>query len=334
MRVAILNVPYRLPADPSQWITVPPQGYGGIQWVVANLIDGLIHTGFSVSLLGAPGSQPRDGLDVVPAVNPAQTQEWLDSNQVDIVHDHSNGQMLSSRCKRNAVVSTFHLTGRPTRPVNCVYVSRAQRRMAGSQRAPVIRLPVNPDRYLFRRAKHDYLIFLGRVSEHKGVWEAAAFAAASGLPLKVAGPSWEADYLARVLADFPGTVEYLGEVGGADRVPLIANARAVLVMSQPVKGPFGTAWVEPGATVVSEAAVCGTPIVATDNGCLREIVPGVGRVLDNNGLVTSVQASRTLESLPSADAVRDVAVDRWGHIKIAAQYVEVYERAGHFKNWV
>src|SRR5262249_45697667 len=154
-----------------------------------------------------------------------------------------------------------------------------QRTGAGSATAPVIRLPVNPQRYLFTDKKQDYLLFLGRVSRHKGVKEAATFAAAAGLPLRVAGPSWEPDYLAEVTARHPDTVEYVGDVGGHRRLELIAGARAALVMSQPVPGPFGDLWSEPGATVVSEAAVSGTPIISTANGCLPEIVPGVGVIL-------------------------------------------------------
>lgn len=216
MRVAVLNVPYRLPSDADQWITVPPQGYGGIQWVVANLIDGLLELGCTVSLLGAPGSPSSPGLEVVQITDRTQTREWLGTHEIDVVHDHSNGQMLPSQ-GRHSAISTFHLTGAPQRPVNCVYVSRAQRRMAGSRHAPVIRLPVNPARYVFNSAKQDYLVSLGRVSRHKGVWEAAAFAAAVGLPLKVAGPAWESDYYAALVEEYSGTVEYVGEVGEIGR---------------------------------------------------------------------------------------------------------------------
>ncbi|MGH3868276.1 MAG: glycosyltransferase [Pseudonocardiaceae bacterium] len=323
----MLNVPFRLPSDPSRWITVPPQGYGGIQWVVANLVDGLVELGCSVALLGAPGTAVRERLDVVPVVDQGGVQRWLEARDVDIAHDHSNGAMVVPDRAGVPVISTFHLTGAPRHPANCVYVSHAQRRMAGSARAPVVRLPVNPDRYVFRAAKRDYLLFLGRVSAHKGVWEAARFAAAAGLPLRVAGPAWEADYLAALLADYPSTVEYLGEVGGQARLDLLADARAVLVMSQPVAGPFGTEWVEPGATVVSEVAVCGTPTIATDNGCLSEIVPGVGTIVPGRTPPSARMAAQVLESLPDAQTVRDLAVRRWSHVTIASRYLELYRWA-------
>jgi glycosyltransferase involved in cell wall biosynthesis len=188
---------------------------------------------------------------------------------------------------------------------------------------------VNPERCLFSREKGNYLLYLGRVSAHKGVHEAAAFAKAADLPLKVAGPSWEHEYLEALLTDFQSTVEYLGEVGGTARTDLIAYARALLVLSQPWGGPFGGRWSEPGSTVVAEASVSGTPVIASDNGCLPEIVPGVGHVLSTLGdeKVSAAEAQRILATLPSADVVRAVAVERWGHVKTAREYLAVYRRA-------
>ncbi|MFJ8795066.1 glycosyltransferase [Streptomyces sp. NPDC102462] len=250
----------------------------------------------------------------------------------DIVHDHSNTAALPPDGLR-PTVSTHHLNGVPERQINGIYLSCAQRSAAGSVSAPVIRLPVNPSRYPFQEAKDDYLLFLGRVSAHKGVREAAAFAHAAGLSLTVAGPAWEKDYLDALLADFPHTVRYVGEVGGGTRTRLIARARAQLVLSQPWGGPFGGRWIEPGATVVSEAATSGTPVIASDNGCLPEIVPGVGTVLPVGQKITPAEAKQVLASLPTAQAVRETAVDRWGHQTIARQYLAVYKRAVNGEVW-
>ena len=334
MRVAMLNPPFRLPGHPADWITVPPQGYGGIQWVVATLIDGLLAAGWEVALLGAPGSPARRGLMVTNVTDRRGTVQWLATNRVDVVHDHTNGDLLPAIPTR-PTISTFHLTGVPVQPANCVYVSESQRADAGSADAPVIRLPVNPDLYQFISQKQNYLLFLGRVSRHKGVMEAAGFAAAAGLPLSVAGPSWEPEYLAAVTACNPQTVEYVGEVGGHRRLDLISHARAVLVMSQPVPGPFGDIWSEPGATVVSEAAASGTPVLATPNGCLPEIVPGVGHIMPywaTTRITTSV-AEASLEVLPPPPQVRAIALERWSHHKIAAAYLDAYDRVIHGDEW-
>ncbi|WP_409473425.1 glycosyltransferase [Streptomyces sp. HC307] len=324
--------PYRYGANPTEWITVPPQGYGGIQWVVATLMDGLLEAGCEILLLGAPESPVQDGVTVSTAVERTDIHVAIEAFAPDVVHDHSNAAALPPGGLR-PTVSTHHLNGVPERQINGVYLSRAQRTAAGAESAPVIRLPVNPSRYPFQEAKDDYLLFLGRVSAHKGVREAAAFARAAGLPLTVAGPAWEKDYLDALLADFPHTVRYVGEVGGSARTRLIARARAQLVLSQPWGGPFSGRWIEPGATVVSEAAASGTPVIASDNGCLPEIVPGVGMILPVGQEITPGDAKRALASLPTARTVRETAVDRWGHHTIARQYLAVYKRAVSGEVW-
>ncbi|MEU0924592.1 glycosyltransferase [Streptomyces malaysiensis] len=333
MKVAMVIPPYRYGADPSQWITVPPQGYGGIQWAVATLMDGLLEAGREILLLGAPGSPMREGITVSAAVEKADIHAAIEEFAPDIVHDHSNTAALPPGGLR-PTVSTHHLKGVPERRTNGIYLSRAQRTAAGSVSAPVIRLPVNPARYQFEEKKDDYLLFLGRVSAHKGVREAAVFAHAADVPLTVAGPAWEKDYLDALLADFPHTVRYIGEVGGRARTELIARARAQLVLSQPRGGPFGERWIEPGATVVSEAAASGTPVIASDNGCLPEIVPGVGIVLPVGRDITPRDAKRVLETLPTPQAVREVAVERWGHRTIACEYLAVYKRATSGEVWM
>jgi glycosyltransferase involved in cell wall biosynthesis len=331
MRIAVVSIGLRVPTDPARWITVPPQGYSGVHWVVAHLVDGLLGLGHHVFLLGAPGSpmdHPR--LTVVDAGEVEDTRAWLTAVDVDVVHDHSCGQLGAIGLP---YVSTHHMTGRPDDPRNCVYLSHAQRRAAGSAGAPVVRIPVNEAHYEFSRAKDDYLLFLGRISTFKGVYEAAAFAHAAGRPLVVAGPSWEDDYRHRIESDYKSTVDFVGEVGGQRRVALIARAAAVMVLSQTVMGPWGARWCEPGATVVSEAAVSGTPVVATGNGCLPEIASLVGAIVPEGASFTPAQASAVLAGLPKPDDVRAAALAQWGHLKIARQHEDLYRRVCGGEQW-
>jgi glycosyltransferase involved in cell wall biosynthesis len=329
----MINVPLRVPTDPKRWITVPPQGYGGIQWVVTNLIDGLLELGHTVYLLGAPGSRTTNRrLIVVDAAEPHEISNWLSTHTVDLVHDHSNGIIPLSESV-TPFISTHHLTGRPRFPQCAVYLSYAHRADGESQRAPVIRIPVNPARYRCSASKSDYLLVLSRVSRWKGVLEAAEFASAAGAPLWIAGPAWEQDYLELILREHSSVVSYLGEVGDEHRLDLLARARAVLALSQPYPGPWNRRWSEPGATVISEAAASGTPAISSDNGCLSEITPLVGRVIPVGARITPRRAGAVLRDLPAPAAVRATAVQEWGHIKIAAEYVDVYRERLRGATW-
>jgi glycosyltransferase involved in cell wall biosynthesis len=242
------------------------------------------------------------------------------------VHDHTNGIVGPGDTNSGvAYLSTHHLTGQPRYPGNCVYLSAAHRRNAGaSERAAVIPIPVNVSRYEVAQDKGDFLLFLGRVSAHKGTLEAAAFARASGLPLLIAGPSWVPEYRAQVEATGGASVKFLGEVSGRQRLDLLARARAVLVLSQPKAGPWGGTWCEPGATVVSEAAASGTPVIAIFNGCLPEIVPHVGHLVPFGTTFDPADARELLKAGPEQTVLRSEADIRWGHVRIASQYQDLY----------
>lgn len=336
MKIAIINVPFETPwYGQNAWITVPPQGYGGIQWNVANLIDGLLELHHEIFLLGAPGSQwENPAVHVIDAGEPDAMRTWLQNHRLDVIHDFSNSAVgLGDLVPTRAYVSTHHFTGRPNNPTNAIYVSVAQRRAAGALDAPVIRIPVNAARYDFRSKKEDYLLFLGRVSPWKGALEAAAFASAAGMRLLVAGPAWDTEYSQKLGNEFPDTVEFVGEVGGDRRTGLLSGAKALLAFSQPVPGPWGGIWSEPGATVVSEAAASGTPVIGSDNGCLAEIVPAVGFVVACGEAVTASYACWILSSLPPPEQVRKAAITKWGHLRIAREYENVYGRVAFGEYW-
>jgi glycosyltransferase involved in cell wall biosynthesis len=78
--------------------------------------------------------------------------------------------------------------------------------------------------------------------------------------------------------------------------------------------------------VVGEAAVSGTPVISSDNGCLPEIVPLVGTVIPEGTALAPARARRVLEGLPRPAEVREAALAAWHYRTIAEQYEELYER--------
>ena len=337
MRVIVLNIPFKAWIEGDEiWITVPPQGYGGIQWMVATHIEGLLDLGHDVTLLGAPGS-PRvpNQMRVISITDRDEVFAWLSSNDYDIVHDFSNGKIFSPEWLNGKPwISTHHFTGQPVNRENTVYVSDSQASLCGSEVRKRIRIPVNLNRYRLVERKDDYLLYLGRVSAWKGVYESAEFASAIGMRLLVAGPVWEQEYSRKIIESFGDYVEFLGETGGEGRIRLIENASALMCLSQYVMGPWGDIWSEPGATVVSEAAASGTPVIGSENGCLPEIVPPVGAVVPYGVEITDEAAKTIFGSLPCPYEVRGYAETHWDHIKIAKEYEATYQSALSGSKWI
>jgi glycosyltransferase involved in cell wall biosynthesis len=113
----------------------------------------------------------------------------------------------------------------------------------------------------------DYALFLGRMSPDKGIDRAIRVARSAGLPLVIAAKMREPDehtYFREVVEPMLGPdVEFVGEIGHADKVELLGRATALL---NPI------CWPEPFGMVMIEALACGTPVVVTTCGAAPEIV--------------------------------------------------------------
>lgn len=334
MRVLIIAPPILKDRnDSSSLITIPPIGYGGVENVIYALINGLIHYKIKVTLIGVPGSRTMEGLEIIREPrNANEIREWIYKNKsnFDIIHDHSLGLVFnrdySSEIENIPYLATHHKTGTSLYPRNTTYLSNAQRSQANDKESPVIRIPVIIDDYLFKTKKEEYFLYLGRVSEWKGVYEAAMFCKKLMVKLIIAGPAWNQEYLKRIEDEFADTIKYMKDTSGLKRIDLIANAKAVFVLSRFTKGPWGDSWCEPGSTVVSEACASGTPVISSTNGCLSElVVPEVGFQLTEDEII-NVDISKFSMKFPESKQIRKYAEINWGHLFISKEYIDLYNK--------
>lgn len=136
--------------------------------------------------------------------------------------------------------------------------------------------------------KEDYFVFLGRVSEEKGVNLAIQATQKLGKKLLIAGPI---DNLKHLGYDaVPDHVELLGYVDAEKRNQILKKA----------KGLFGlTYYLEPFGNMIIEANLCGTPVITTDWGAFSEIViDGVTgyRVRDFKSLLNAIESIDQIDS--------------------------------------
>jgi glycosyltransferase involved in cell wall biosynthesis len=175
---------------------------------------------------------------------------------------------------------------------------------------------VDTDALTFRDQPDDYLLFLGRFTEGKGVLQAIEVARRTGLRLVLAAA--ENDYYRDVVAPHVdgSTVVYAGEVDYQAKVKLFGGARALLY---PVQAP------EPFGLVLAESMACGTPVAALDRGAVREVVDqGVtGMVFDDlEQMVNELPRVFDLDRR----RIRERAVARFGAARMVDEYMEVYRR--------
>jgi glycosyltransferase involved in cell wall biosynthesis len=327
------------------WFPVPPSGYGGIEWVVWLLADGLVDAGHEVTLFASGDSRSKARLDYVFAEAPS---EWIgqtfpdlrhvlhcfvQQDDFDLISDHTGmlaaglGGML-----RIPVAHTVHgpvdgiagamyqQIGRIAPSVGLISISMNQRKVH-----PELNWVANCpnalefDLYPYAPHRGDYLLFLGRMSHAKGAHRAVRTAIETGLPLKIAGklrePLEKRYFDEYVRPHLSSTIEYLGEVSHGEKVELLQHARATLF---PIK------WEEPFGLVMIESLACGTPVIASRWGAVPEVLqPGSGGVIVDDWR----DAARGIEEADAIDPAtcRRYVEERYAPERMVHDYVQAFE---------
>jgi glycosyltransferase involved in cell wall biosynthesis len=116
--------------------------------------------------------------------------------------------------------------------------------------------------------KGDYVAYLGRIIQPKGVHLAIAAAKKAGLKLKIAGKHYSGEkdkYWQEIQPLIDGkNVEYVGYISTtAEKQEFLGNAWATIMPSL-FSEPFGM--------VAIESLACATPVIALNSGALPEII--------------------------------------------------------------
>ncbi len=326
---------------------VPPRFYGGTERVVSFLTEELVHQGHDVTLFASGDSQTSAKLvrccDTALRFNPAVRDAlpyhmiMLDEvrrriNEFDILHFHIDiihAPLVHDLADRT--LTTLH--GRLDLPdlahfyaafrdLPLASISNDQRGYLRNASwigtvyhglpRDLLRFCPNPD---------GYLAFLGRISPEKCPDHAIEIAARSGMPLKIAAKVDQADQayweakIRPMVEDHPD-VEFIGEIGEADKARFLGRAAALL---------FPIDWPEPFGLVMIEAMACGTPVIAYRRGSVPEVIEeNVSGFLVN----TIEEAVAAVGQIQNLDRVK-VRAEFERHFtaeRMARDYVSIYRQ--------
>jgi glycosyltransferase involved in cell wall biosynthesis len=337
LHVAMVAPPY---------FSVPPSGYGGIESVVAGLVDGLVERGHRVTLLAAgrhgtraqqflstSDAHPADRLgEALPeVVNAARVGGLIGTGSAfDLVHDHTLAGPLLATGRSVPTVVTVHgpLSDladvyRPGRhAAGLVAISHDQRRAAPDLNwLATVHNGIDVSTYPYSARKGDYCLFLGRFHPDKAPHLAIDAARAAGRRILLAGKCSETVeqryYDAEVAPRLGPDAVNVGVADHDTKRELLAGARCLV---------FPSCWAEPFGMVLVEAMAFGTPVVALANGAVPEVVDHAmtGLVVrDPEGLADGI---RGVSIIDPAECRRQVA-SRFSIEAMAACYEQAYRRA-------
>jgi glycosyltransferase involved in cell wall biosynthesis len=323
--------------------TIPPPKSGSVETMTSLLTEGLVARGHDVTLYATADSKTSARLHAIyprgywhdEHMWPWELYEMLNlaaaierGTEYDIIHYEAAYYPMSlafSRLSPTPIVQTLHhspsaaevsLWSRyPEAPF--VAISQEQARLlTGLNVVGTVLHGIDTDSFTFQQKPDDYLLFLGRFTEGKGVLQAIELAKRVGMRLILAAAEGEY-YREKIAPHVDGRrIVYYGEADFAAKVKLYGGARALLYPIQ-AREPFGL--------VLAEAMACGTPVAALDRGAVREVVDDgiTGIVFDD-----LEQMANDLPRVFDLDRrrVRDRAVARFGVARMVDEYIAVYTR--------
>lgn len=280
-------------------LPIPPEKQGGIEWMVYYLAEGLVKQGWPVLLFAPKGSKTKAKL-IETAKNPISKQiipegaevsrrlrvelsalvnlkyEILKrKNKIAVIFNHTVNGGLFADLEKLSGIPTYHVLHLPLFPqiakvyqksrTRLISISNNQRKsFPGLNYKATIYNGIDLKKFPFIDKPKNQFLFAGKIRRGKNPLTAIEAAKALKAKLILAGKINNQEYFEKeIKKHLSSKIVYKGEVPFREMVTLYGQSRALLF---PIK------WPEPFGLVMIESMACGSPVIAFDQGSVREVV--------------------------------------------------------------
>lgn len=339
-------------------VPVPPPKYGGIQLIVAELVEGLAVRGHQVTVF-CSGESTISGNNITRvSSSPHSTKNFPEENrgweerqlreivrrqaEFDLIHLHYepavcgfelNGKEVDfSRMLKVPTVFTFHNSTSIPEHIEYyreniqlknhtfVFISKNQRKpLAFVEKYRIIYNGIPIQCFPLETKKENFLLFLGRITPNKGILEAIAVSRNKKIPLTIAASINEKDWSFYEKEVLPQIDgKLIRYVGEADFTGKLEYLKKARCLLFPIL------WEEPFGLVMIEALACGTPVLAFRRGSVPEIIQdGVNGFIVGN-VAKMVQAVGKVDML-SARKCRESVGKKFSVERMVDEYEKLYQ---------
>jgi len=332
------------------WFPIPPEKYGGIEWVVFNLCEGLKKLGHKVTLFASGDSKvPCKLVATYPSSLIKKGVSWYDptynlmnltevfkrAKEFDIIHTHIDlWETFFPPLAKTVCLHTIHnplyTTKDPKKnsrffilkhfkKQNFVAISKSQKKISQVKInfAAVIYNGIRIEEFKFNRHPKDHFIWCARIDKYKGIENAIKIAKEAKVKLVLAGrldPTQREYFKKKIKPHLGKQIKYIGEYSQEEKSDFFGEAKALL---------YPIEWHEPFGLNMVEAMACGTPVIAFKMGSVPEVVKNgkTGFVVKN--IKEAVRAVKEIDRIKREEC-RKWVEENFTARKMASDYEKLY----------